>query len=183
MHSRSWYMCLALPVSLYLGGCGGLQLESSPSRSIPLSGTWLVDRASSDDVGSAMRPDGRRGDDRLSTRAEIERIRRGSGLAFVAYDFQVLEARRMTIELANDSMGVKHEPGVYRDVSWGERERGIWEVQAGWEEDVLVVASRTNGISVVERYQLLAPNLLQVTLHIRADGNKRQVQRYFRRQR
>lgn len=183
MHARSWYTSLALLVFLYLGGCGGLQLESSPSRSIPLSGTWLVDTASSDDVSSAMRPDGRRGDDRLSTRAEIERIRRGSGLAFVAYDFQVLEARRMIIELAEDSMGVKHEPGVYRDVSWGERERGIWEVQAGWEEDVLVVASRTNGISVVERYQLLAPNRLQVTLHIRADGNKRQVQRYFRRQR
>ena len=182
MHARSWYGCFVLLASLHLGSCGGLQLESSPTRSIPLSGTWIVDTAASDDVGSAMRPDGRRGDDRLSTRAEIQRIRRGSGLAFVAYDFQVLEARRMTIELAKDSMGVKHEPGVYRDVSWGERERGIWEVQAGWEEDVLVVASKTNGISVVERYQLLAPNRLQVTLDIRADGNKRQVQRYFLRQ-
>ena len=89
----------------------------------------------------------------------------------------------MIIELAGDSMGVKHEPGVYRDVSWGERRRGIWQVQAGWEKDVLVVASRTTGIRVVERYRLLAPNRLQVTLHIRADGNKRQVQRYFRRQR
>ena len=183
MHARSCYICLALLVSPYLGACSGLQLDSSPSLSIPLSGTWLVDTASSDDVNSAMRPDGLRGDDRLTTRAEIERIRRGSGLAFVASDFQVLEARRMIIELAGDSMGVKHEPGVYRDVSWGERERGIWEVQAGWEENVLVVASNTNGISVVERYQLLAPKQLRVTMHIRADGNKRQVQRYFRRQR
>ena len=88
----------------------------------------------------------------------------------------------MTIELAQDSMGVKHEPGVYRDVSWGKRERGIWEVQAGWEEDVLVVASKTNGIDVIERYRLLSLNRLQVALDIRADGNKRQIQRYFRRQ-
>ena len=47
---------------------------------------------------------------------------------------------------------------------------------------MLVVASKTNDIDVVERYRLLAPNRLQVTLDIRADGNKRQIQRYFRRQ-
>ena len=182
MSKRAWFGILVILITLQLGGCSGLQLVSSPSRSVPLSGVWVIDTEASDDVNAAMKSDARRGDDRLSSRAEIQRIRRGSGLAFVAYDFQVLEAHRITIELSQDSMGVKHEPGVYRDVSWGKRERGIWEVQAGWEEDVLVVASKTNDIDVVERYRLLAPNRLQVTLDIRADGNKRQIQRYFRRQ-
>ncbi len=182
MITRAWFGFFAILLILQLGACSGLQLGSSPTRSVPLSGVWVIDTEASDDVNAAMKPDVRRGDDRLSARAEIQRIRRGSGLAFVAYDFQVLEAQRMTIELAQDSMGVKHEPGVYRDVSWGKRERGIWEVQAGWEEDVLVVASKTNGIGVIERYRLLSLNCLQVALDIRADGKKRQIQRYFRRQ-
>ena len=182
MITRAWFGFFAILLILQLGACSGLQLESSPTRSVPLSGIWVIDTEASDDVNAAMKPDVPRGDNRLSAQAEIQRIRRGSGLAFVAYDFQVLEAQRMTIELAQDSMGVKHEPGVYRDVSWGKRERGIWEVQAGWEEDVLVVASKTNGIDVIERYRLLSLNRLQVALDIRADGNKRQIQRYFRRQ-
>ena len=182
MSTRAWLGSLVVLSTLLLGACSGLQLESSPIRSVPLSGAWVIDTEASDDVNTAMKLHAKWGDDRLSARAEIQRIRRGSGLAFVFYDFQVLEAQRITIELSQDSMGVKHEPGVYRDVSWGKRERGIWEVQAGWEEDVLVVASKTNDIDVVERYRLLAPNRLQVTLDIRADGNKRQIQRYFRRQ-
>ncbi|MEC8493067.1 MAG: hypothetical protein VXY76_09220, partial [Pseudomonadota bacterium] len=119
MSKRAWFGTLVILITLQLGGCSGLQLVSSPSRSVPLSGVWVIDTEASDDVAAAMKPYARRGDDRLSARAEIQRIRRGSGLALVAYDFQVLDAQRMTIELAQDSMGVKHEPGVYRDVSWG----------------------------------------------------------------
>ena len=182
MSTRAWLGSLVVLFTLQLGACSGLQLESSPIRSVPLSGAWVIDTEASDDVNTVMKLHAQRGDDRLSSRAEIQRIRRGSGLAFVAYDFQVLEAQRMTIELAQDSMGVNHEPGVYRDVSWGKRERGIWKVQAGWDEDVLVVASKTNGIDVIERYRLLSHSRLQVALDIRADGNKRQIQRYFRRQ-
>ena len=136
-----------------VSGCGGLQLDAAPSGEVPLTGAWVVDSAASDDVGSAMRPDAKVGDRRrrMSTAAEIQRIRRGSGLAYVAHDFQVLDAERMRIELDSDSMGVQHFPGVYRDVTWGTRERGIWTVQAGWDNDVLVVASQTRGIEVLER--------------------------------
>ena len=117
----------------------------------------------------------------MSTRSEIERIRRGSGLAIVADGFQVLEANRIEIELGDDSMGVQHLPGVYRDVSWGLKDRGIWRVQAGWEEDALVIASKTSGIDVLERYQLVNENRLVVRLDIKADGNKRSILRAFRR--
>ena len=128
MSTRAWLGSLVVLFTLLLGACSGLQLESSPTRSVPLSGAWVIDTEASDDVNTAMKLHAQRGDDRLSARAEIQRIRRGSGLAFVFYDFQVLEAQRITIELSQDSMGVKHEPGVYRDVSWGKRERGIWAV-------------------------------------------------------
>jgi hypothetical protein len=130
-----------------------------------------------------MRPDAKFSDRRrqMSTAAEIRRIRRGSGLAYVAHDFQVLDAKRMRIELGSDSMGIQHFPGIYRDVSWGTRDRGIWTVQAGWDDDVLVVASKTRGISVLERYQLQGPDRLVVSLDIEADGNVRSINRSFRR--
>jgi hypothetical protein len=119
----------------------------------------------------------------MSTAAEIQRIRRGSGLAYVAHDFQVLDAKRMRIELDSDSMGIQHYPGIYRDVTWGIRERGIWKVQAGWDNDVLVVASKTRGINVLERYQLQGRSRLLVSLDIEADGNVRSISRSFQRRR
>ena len=179
MHQWLWILIALASVA----GCGGLRLDSAPSRDVPLSGTWLVDSAVSDDVGSAMRPDAKFSDRRrqMSTAAEIRRIRRGSGLAYVAHDFQVLDAKRMRIELGSDSMGIQHFPGIYRDVSWGTRDRGIWTVQAGWDDDVLVVASKTRGISVLERYQLQGPDRLVVSMDIEADGNVRSINRSFRR--
>jgi hypothetical protein len=181
MHQWVWILIALASVT----GCGGLRLDAAPSRDVPLTGTWVVDSAASDDVGSAMRPDAKFGDrrQRMSTAAEIQRIRRGSGLAYVAHDFQVLDAKRMRIELDSDSMGIQHYPGIYRDVTWGIRERGIWKVQAGWDNDVLVVASKTRGINVLERYQLQGRSRLLVSLDIEADGNVRSISRSFQRRR
>ena len=113
--------CLILIALVSVTGCGGLQPDAAPSQEVPLSGSWVADPAASDDVGSAMRPDSKFSDrrQRMSTAAEIQRIRRGSGLAYVAHDFQVLDAKRMRIELGADSMGIQHFPGIYRDVTWG----------------------------------------------------------------
>jgi len=169
-------------LGVFVFGCANLELASKPTSAVPLSGVWLVDNTASDDIAEVIRPDKRPlSKSRLSTRAEIERIRRGSGLAIVADGFQVLEASRIEIELGDDSMGVQHRPGVYRDVSWGLKDRGIWRVHAGWEEDALVIASKTSGIDVLERYQLLDNDRLVVRLDIRADGNKRSILRAFRR--
>ena len=79
--------------------------------------------------------------------------------------------------------GIQHYPGIYRDVTWGIRERGIWKVQAGWDNDVLVVASKTRGINVLERYQLQGRSRLLVSLDIEADGNVRSISRSFQRRR
>ena len=88
-------------------------------------------------------------------RDEIQRISRGSGLVFIAQDFQVLKAKRLKIEQGSDFMGVQHWPGVYRDVTWGQRERGLWRVYAGWERNDLLIQSKTKDMGVLERYQLI----------------------------
>jgi hypothetical protein len=56
-------------------------------------------------------------------------------------------------------------------------------VQAGWDNDVLVVASKTRGINVLERYQLQGRSRLLVSLDIEADGNVRSISRSFQRRR
>ena len=175
------YLALVLLVTCVIG-CSNLKLASKPTTAVPLSGVWLIDATASDDIAGAMRPDKQLlGKGRLSTRSEIERIRRGSGLAIVADGFQILDANTIEIEVGSDSMGVQHRPGVYRDVSWGIKERGIWRIHAGWEENVLVIASKTNGIDVLERYQLVDNDQLMVRLDIQADGNKRAIALVFRR--
>ncbi|MEM7080926.1 MAG: hypothetical protein AAF513_20090, partial [Pseudomonadota bacterium] len=103
----------------------------------------------------------------------------GSGLEFVAHDFQVLTADKLTIEQNRDSMGIRYEPGVYRDVSWGERQRGLWEVYAGWELDDLVIISAAPDLKVTERLVRLSARRLRVDVAIRADGEDFQLQRFF----
>ena len=73
------YFVLGL-LGTFAMGCANLELASAPTTVVPLSGVWLVDNTSSDDIAEAMRPDKRPlSKNRLSTRSEIERIRRGSG--------------------------------------------------------------------------------------------------------
>ena len=54
MSTRAWFGCLVILLTLQLGACSGLQLESSPTRSVPLSGVWVIDTEASDDVNAAM---------------------------------------------------------------------------------------------------------------------------------
>jgi hypothetical protein len=107
----------------------------------------------------------------------------GSGLAFVVQGFQIINANQIVIEQSRDSMGVKHLPGTYRDVTWGDRERDIWRVQAGWQEMDLVIFSTAKGLRVLERYRLVGPNRLKLDLEVQADGVKRQLTRFFDRKR
>ena len=117
-----------------------------------------------------------------SVREELKRIGRGSGLAFIAHDFQVLKAKRLKIEQGSDSMGVQHWPGVYRDVTWGQRERGLWEVYAGWELNDLLIQSSSKDMRVLERYRQENKDQLRVQISINADGETIELQRVFRRE-
>jgi hypothetical protein len=78
-------------------------------------------------------------------------------------------------------MGVQHWPGVYRDVTWGQRERGLWRVYAGWERNDLLIQSTTKDMRVLERYQLINNTQLRVQITVRADGQTKELQRLYRR--
>ena len=109
------------------------------------------------------------------------RIGDGSGFAFIAQDFQVLRADKLHIEQNPDSMGIRYNPGVYRDITWGERQRGLWEVNAGWEEDNLVIVSEANDLKVVERFRHADSGKLVIQVFIEADGEEMEFNRTFNR--
>ena len=173
-----------LVVAVLLAGCQGIDLAQTPVTSVELSGVWTVDAMASDDLRAFTRaPSERRRRTKLSVQDEIRRIGLGSGLAFVVQGFQIINANQIVIEQSRDSMGVKHLPGTYRDVTWGDRERDIWRVQAGWQEMDLVIFSTAKGLRVLERYRLVGPNRLKLDLEVQADGVKRQLTRFFDRKR
>ena len=167
-------------LSLPLLACSGIDLEEVNPQGVDLTGTWILDEGASDSTDGLRSKQRRRSDNQVvERRREIVRAA-GSGLAFVTHDFQVLTADRITIEQNHDSVGIAHKPGVYRDVSWGERQRGLWEVYAGWENSDLVIISKAPDLSVFERYKAARQKLV-VEVTIEADGDNRTINRVFTR--
>lgn len=150
---------------LWLGACGGIQLDPTPPPGFDLSGTWLV-------VDSGEPPPTPR-----NLRA------RGSMLAFVTQDFPILRAKRITVEQNRDSMGVRYDGGDYRDVSWGTRQRGLWEVRAGWNEGALVILWDADDAKAQETLTLSdGGQRLTVNARIESRGDRIDIQRVFERQ-
>ena len=87
----------------------------------------------------------------------------------------------MSIEADQFSFGFDYEPGTYRDVSLGRRDRGIWKVYSGWDSDVLTVDSTSADIRVIERYFIEANGNLIIDFMVRVDGNKVELKRVFTR--
>ena len=165
-----------------LAGCSGIELDAVNPPGMRLSGEWILDFGASDDVpdlrqhrpGKMPGRGGPPGDENFRARPA------GRDLPFVVHDFQVLKADKMVIELNHDSMGVRYYPGVYRDLTWGKRQRGLWEVYAGWDLQVLRVLSEANDIEVDERF-ILQGDRLTVDVHIVADDDEFRFQRVFKR--
>ncbi|XOV82912.1 MAG: hypothetical protein ACFHXK_18900 [bacterium] len=176
-------LVVGLLVSVCMG-CTGLDLDTVNPPGVNLSGQWLVDFSDSDLVPNLRNRPAGKPSRRVqgSVNREALRVADGSALAFIAHDFQVLRADKLTIEQNRDSMGLDYQPGVYRDVTWGERQRGLWEVRAGWEDQQLVIVSSARNMRVVERLTLTNPDLLQVQVSIDADGEQLEFLRVFNRQ-
>jgi hypothetical protein len=166
-----------------LGGCSGIDLSPINPTGIDFGGEWVIDFGDSDQVPDLRnhRPQQKRRSVQPSVRREAMRIGDGSGFAFIAQDFQVLRADKLLIEQNPDSMGIRYSPGVYRDVTWGERQRGLWEVNAGWEEDNLVIVSEANNLKVIERFQRASSGQLIILVSIEADGEEMDFNRTFNR--
>ena len=175
---------VALLAALLLAGCSSEPLNPEPPQRFDLSGTWLLQADLSD---APPNPKGYGAEPPVPTDGQ-SRSRRTSprsrgGLAFVAHDFPVLVAQRMSIEQNRDSMGIEYDRGAYRDVSWGLRTRGLWEVDAGWDDAGQLVmrwkASDARALEVMS----LSPDSEQLTvmLQIRTGEQNVEVRRVFTR--
>lgn len=60
----------------------------------------------------------------------------------------------MIIEQTGATMGINYSGFPYRDVSWGKRTRGTFEVNAGWLEDDLHIRSKRGRMVITEVYRL-----------------------------
>ena len=175
-----WPLLCAL-IAVFQAGCSSNYLAPSSETNVDLRGYWEIERVSSDDVRKLMEKESDNADRGTNLRKEIQRLLRGSGIALVRQEFGVLSADSMSIEADQFSFGFDYEPGTYRDVSLGRRERGIWKVYSGWDSDVFTVESTSSDIRVVERYLMEADEKLIVDFMVRADGNNVELKRVFKR--
>jgi len=165
MNGRAWGALGVVLLAFLLVGCR----TAPPSASVPagfdLSGDWQLvpDR-------SEVPP------------SQLQLRARGGMLHLVVQDFPVISARRMRIEQDRQSMGLAYDGGTWRDVSWGSRKRGLWEVQAGWQEGQLVILSKAEDADARETFSLdSGGRVLTVTVAVRSGGESLQLTRVFSR--
>lgn len=86
--------------------------------------------------------------------------------------FPGLTAKEMIIEQDATSMGIDYLGGGYRDLTWGERERGRFDIDAGWDEDArLVVHVAGDDIDYHEIWEL-SEDGERLTLLIKLSGKQ-----------
>lgn len=177
-----------LLVSLSLGfflvaGCSAPRLTSEVRAGFNLTGTWTLDASRSDAPPSATRLVDKMDQELIRGQRDSDLYRQigdGAIFAFIGQDFPVLLAERMQIEQSLESMGIHYEPGSYRDVSFGEKERGLWTVSAGWNaQGQFIIYSDSDDIRGIETHELLDPSTLRVKLTVRADGGDLDLVRTF----
>jgi hypothetical protein len=153
---------LIAAASVFLvAGCGNIPLEETPPESFDLSGHWVLA-----DGQSAL----------MNSRNSA-----GMNSGFMAQDFPLLTAREMHIEQDARSMGIEYRRGSYRDVTWGERRRGVWEVRSGWHEGALYIYSEAADISAAEIWRLSEDGeRLDISISVRG-ARDREFQRVFQR--
>ena len=152
----SLWFCL---LGFVLAGCTGIPLDEQAPADFDLNGHWLLDSDQSDPI-----KDGR-----------------GFRTSFMNQDFPLLVALEMRIEQDARSMGIEYVGGSYRDVTWGERRRGVWKVRAGWHEGALHIYSEAPDTSAVEIWQL-SEDGRSLLINIEVEGERtRKFRRRFRR--
>ena len=165
-----------------LAACSSAPLDTAPPQRFDLSGRWLLLADLSDRGPGAAAYD-------ISRPVEVDPAKRtrsrrfGGNFAFIAHDFPVIRASRMEIEQNRDSMGVAYDRGAYRDLSWGTRERGLWQVDTGWnDEGELVSRWNADDAKVLERYTLSSDaQQLTVTVEVSAGNDNFNIRRVFSR--
>ena len=159
--------------------CTGVPLDAEPPVRYDIGGQWVLNVELSDPPPNTRQIMARADRDFVEGRIGLPS---GGALAFVTQDFPVLEAKSMAIEQDSDSMGIRYDTGVYRDVSWGERKRGLWNVSAGWFEGNLVILSKAADATGRETFRLSENGqTLVVEVEADSDGEKLVAERVFER--
>jgi hypothetical protein len=148
-----------------MAACGGVPLQPNAPRDLDLSGSWRLIAGASGTPPSAQ-----------ALRA------RGGMIAFVTDDFPVLRAEELLIEQNPGSMGIYFDGRNYRDVSWGTRRRGLWEVDAGWHDGSLIILSKARDASARETLTLSPDGQrLRVDIEVKSGRETVAVNRVFGR--
>ena len=114
----------------YLLGCSALDLNQRKPEKVDFSGYWVLNLPLSEGVIENPRS---RNDVFDSDRIKTEGMASEDLLdpfVFVSHDFHIISAQSLTIELDPISAGLLYQPGTYRDLTFGERKRGLWDIYA-----------------------------------------------------
>lgn len=96
----------------------------------------------------------------------------------------MVTATQMTIAQDAASMGIEYPGSPYRDLKWGTQKRGLFTIEAGWNEKrQLIVVTKSDPLNVREIYALsdAATLVLQIDLQGK-HGDVRRMTRVFVRQ-
>ena len=96
----------------------------------------------------------------------------------------MVTAKEMTIGQDPQAMGIAYPNQPYRDVKWGEQKRGLFTIDAGWDEDRLIIETKSQPMMVREVYSLSDGGntlTLEVDLSSKRMGD-RHITRVFTRQ-
>ena len=161
-----------------LAACGHLEMRSPIG--IDLSGTWQLDERHSD----SPPPLGRR------SQSEVDDSNAGGPSQGGPPRFSgpmpllpMVSATEMTIAQDPQSMGIDYPNQPYRDVKWGTQKRGLFTIDAGWDQQSLVIETKSQPLTVREVYSLSASGDV-LTLQIDLNGkrmNDRHLKRVFTR--
>lgn len=170
------HICGLAAAVLAFAACAPLATTAPPT--VDFTGEWLLDPTRSGTPPNLEKI--RRREDRAIVRGRQPNAR--ASAAFAVQDFPVLRAETLRIEQNAGSMGVQYDGGLYRDVSWGKRERDFWTIQAGWQEGALVIRSERGAVKGRETLTLeQAGAVLRVAVQVETGGESIETVRVFRR--
>jgi len=151
---------------LALAACSHLETRSPVA--VDLSGTWELDARHSDlapPLGHRSRSEV---EDSDGTGASGEGPPRFGGPMPL---LPMVSATEMTIAQDPQSMGIDYPNQPYRDVKWGTQKRSFFTIDAGWDEQRLIIETKSQPLTVREIYSLSASGDT-LTLQIELNGKR-----------